>query len=89
MFFFASGAETRTHYSAFIVTALADSHASQRGVREAAMVFGKLEVGLRLPRFVLGAQSQIFIQLIRLDYLAGIHLPIRIPGGLELAKGLH
>ena len=82
MFFFASRAKARTHYSACVLAAFAYSHATQCSVRQAAMVFGKLEVGLRLPRFVVGAQAQILIQLIWLDYFARIHLPIRDPRAL-------
>src|ERR1700733_13863807 len=89
MFFFTSGAEARTHHAACVLAALADSDATQCSVREAAMVFGKLEMSLRLPRFVICAQTQIFVQPIRFDYFARIHLPIRIPQGFELTERLN
>src|ERR1700732_1160277 len=88
MFLFASCAEAGTHYAAFIVTALSHAHAAQRGVRQAAMILGKLKVSPRFPRFVVGAQTQVLIQLIRLNYLARIHFPIWIPQGFELTESL-
>ena len=42
-----------------------------------------------LPRIVARAQAKIFVQPIRIDQLARIHLPIGIPERLELAESLH
>ena len=53
------------------------------------MIFGKLEVRLRLPGIVVRPQAQIFVELVRVDHFAGIHLPVGIPGGLEFAERLH
>ncbi len=36
-----------------------------------------------------GAEAEVFVELVGLDQLAGIHLPFRIPGRLEVAEGLH
>ena len=68
--FVARDAEARTHHSAFVAAALADSDAAQRSGRQAAMVVGKFEMRLRLPWIVARAKSQIFIEAIRLDQLA-------------------
>src|SRR6267378_3929340 len=47
--FFAGHAEAGTHHPTFVVAALPHSDAAQGGMREAAMVMGKLEMGGRLP----------------------------------------
>src|SRR5581483_105895 len=86
---FASGTKTGTHHATFILAAFANSNAAQGGTGQASMVFGKLKMGLRLPGPILRTEAQVFIQPVRLDDLAGIHLPIRIPNGLEFAKRLH
>src|ERR1035441_628514 len=44
---------------------------------------------LRLPRIVARSKAQIFVEAIRIDELARIHLPIGIPKRFELAEGLH
>ena len=44
---------------------------------------------LGLPGIVARAEAQIFVETIRLDELARIHLPIGIPKRLELAESLH
>src|ERR1700677_1548685 len=89
MLFVARDAEARAHNSTFIAAAFADSHAAQRGRRQAAMVLGKFEMGFGLPRIVVGAEAEIFVQAIGFDELARIHLPIGIPQRLKLAEGLH
>ena len=43
---------------------------------------------LRLPRMVIGAQTQVLVDAIRINDLSRIHLPIRIPDRLELAESL-
>src|SRR4029077_1705976 len=80
--------EARTHDAALVVTAFADSYTAQSGMRQAAMVVGKLEVRVWAPRVVVGAKPQVFIQPVRFDDLPGIHLPVRIPGILEFVKRL-
>src|SRR5450755_14205 len=44
---------------------------------------------LRLPGIVTRSESQIFVEAIRIDELARIHLPIGIPQRFELAESLH
>ncbi len=56
---------------------------------QAAVVLGKLEMGLRLPGPVTRAQTQVFIHAVGLHHLAWIHFPGRVPGRLELAEGLN
>src|SRR6185312_11875268 len=64
-------------------------HASQRGMRELAFVVRELEMSFGLPWVVVSPEPQIFIQPIRVDNLAGIHLPIGVPYTLVLTEGLH
>src|SRR4051794_34172416 len=60
--------------AAILAATLADADAAQRGAREAALVIGIFEVGVGLPGLVVGAESQVFIDAIRLDNLAWVHL---------------
>src|SRR5579863_4576620 len=83
------GAPTGTHHAALLSAAFAHSHTTQRGMREAALIEGKLEVRLWLPRCVAGADAKVCVELVGLDQLARVHLPIGIPRGLELAKSSH
>src|SRR5579871_5765140 len=53
------------------------------------MILRELEMRLRLPGSVVGAEAKMLVKLIGIDNLARIHLPVRIPGGLELAEGFH
>ena len=36
---------------------------------------------------VVGAKAQVLIDAVRINNLAGIHLPVRVPDGLEFAEG--
>src|SRR5579884_3305329 len=73
---------------ALLAAALADSYAAQSRMGEAAPVFGILEVSFRLPGMVISSQAQVLVEAMRLDHLARIHLPLRIPDGFEFAEGL-
>src|SRR5258708_7920825 len=85
----ACDAKARTHDSAFIAPALAHSNTPQRGGCQAAVVIGKFEMRLRLPRIVARSEAEIFVEAIRIDQLARVHLPIGVPERLKFAKGLH
>src|SRR6266404_2335739 len=87
--FVSRDAEARTHDSTFVAAALAHSDAAQRSSGQAAVVVGKFEMRLGLPRIISGTEAQVFIEAIRLDELARVHLPIGIPDRLELTEGLH
>ena len=94
MFFVTGDAITRAHHSTIFAAALAHAHAAQRGMRQAALISGELKSRLRLPRGEVRAEPEILVKLVRLascrrDDFARIHLPIRIPRGLELAECLH
>ena len=65
---------------------LAHTNTSQGRVGEAAMVIGKLEIGCRFPGTIIGPQSQVLVNAIRVYDLSGIHLPVWIPNGLKFAK---
>src|SRR5689334_2061988 len=69
--------------------ALADSNATQSCMCEAAVVFGILEMRGRFPRMVICTETQILVHAMRIDELAGIHLPIGIPNGFVFAKSLN
>src|ERR1019366_468431 len=77
--FIARDAEARTHDSALVAAALADSDAAQGGGRQATVVVGKFEMRLRPPGIITGTEAEIFVEAIGLDELARIHLPIGIP----------
>src|ERR1041385_909619 len=68
--------------------ALAHADATQGCMGKTAFIIGILEVRRRLPRIVIGAQPQVLVDVIRIDDLARIHLPLRVPDGLELAESL-
>src|SRR5580692_4944157 len=76
VFLFAGGAVAGAHHPAFIVAALAYTYAAQSCLGEAAVVGGELEIGFRFPGSVRGAEAEIFVELVGLDQLAGIHFPI-------------
>jgi hypothetical protein len=71
-----------------VPAALADTDTAQGGMRKAAVIFGELEMRHRFPGTIVRAQSQVLIDPVRLDELAGIHLPIRVPDRLELTESL-
>src|SRR5205085_1465704 len=87
VFFFAGDAEAGAHDTTLVAAALADAHAAKCGMRQAALVFGKMEMGLRLPRVVVGPETEIFVEAVGFDDLSGVHLPVGIPDRLELAEG--
>src|SRR4051812_6375722 len=90
---FVSDHEAWTHrivlaICARLSAALTDSNATQRRMREASAVFRKLKVCFWLAGFVVRAEAEVLLKAVRLDDLARIHLPIRIPDGFELSKRL-
>src|SRR5579884_2887846 len=86
---FPGSAVAGAHYSAFVAPALAYSHTSQCGVRQAAVIFGELEPGSGFPRRITGAKAKVSIKLVRLNQLTGVHLPVGIPCSLELSESPH
>src|ERR1051326_5194301 len=70
-------------------SALANAHATQRGMSKAAIVLRILEMSCRIPGMVVGAKTQVLVNAIGIDNLAGVHLPIGVPDRLELAEGLN
>src|SRR5205823_766082 len=74
---------------AFFAAAFAYSDTTQGGMREAAVIFGELEMCLGLPRRVIWAKAQVFVELVGLKYFPRIHLPVWVPSLLEFAEGLH
>src|SRR5580693_2830404 len=47
---FAGHSEAWTHYAALVVTAFSHSHAAERGLRQAAVIFRKLKMSFWYPR---------------------------------------
>ncbi len=64
---------------AVFTAAFSHSHTTQCGMREAAMIVGKLEIGGRIPGMVISSEPQVFIDAIGIDNLSRIHLPVWIP----------
>ena len=89
VFFVVRGAVAGAHQAAFFAAALAHAHAAQSGLGQAAVVGGELEIGFRFPGGVVSAEAKILVEFVRLDQLAGIHLPFGIPCRLEFAEGLN
>src|SRR4051794_33217043 len=92
MFFFARDHKARAHgvIARFTVqsTAIPYSDTAQRSVRHVPVVIRELEVRWRLPWLVSRPQAQVLIGMVWVNHLPGIHLPIRIPDGFELAECL-
>src|SRR5258708_30514502 len=89
VFFVASDAVAGAHHAALVAAALAYTHATQSGLGKAAVVSQKFEVSFGFPGGVGSAEAKVLIEFVGLDQLAGIHLPVVVPGGLTLAEGLH
>src|SRR5699024_9475347 len=84
--FLARDPVARAH-RALVATAFANADTADRNAAEATLVVWKYEVGRGLGRMKIH-QPQVFIELVRIDDLTGIHLPVRIPDRLEFAKRL-
>src|SRR3954464_6443708 len=68
--------------------AFANAHATQRGMCKAAVVLWILKMSRRVPGMVIGPEAQILVDAVRIDDLARIHFPVRVPYGFEFAKSL-
>src|SRR5215831_12416529 len=68
--------------------ALANSHAPQRGMGETPVVFGEFEVRFGIPWAIVSTKAKVLVDAERIHNLSRIHLPLWIPDGFELAKGL-
>src|SRR5579872_224364 len=92
MHLFAGDHITRTHcvLSAFAIfaAALSNPNAAQRGMGEAAVIIRELEVCGWVPGMVVRSQSQVLIDVIRINKFSWIHLPIGVPNSLEFPKSL-
>src|SRR5438105_3690308 len=86
MLLFHSHAITGAHRLLSGLAAFADADTTQHGAGKTALVLrpAKMRVDLRRP--VVSADTEIFGDIIRIDYLAGIHFPFRVPDRFELAK---
>src|SRR5690348_12440606 len=89
MLLFAGDAITGAHDAAVFPSALAYAHTSKRCVRQTAVIFGVVKMRFRVPGAVVGAEPEVFVEAVRFDHFAWIHLPLRVPDGFKLAKGLH
>src|SRR5215469_3957874 len=89
MFLFVGSAPTGAHDATFLAAALPHAYAAQSSVTQAAVILRELEMRFRFPWGIVRAESKILVQLVGLNQLAGIHLPVRIPGVFEFAESLH
>src|SRR5215813_7134958 len=89
MLLFARHAIAGAHDAALVAAALADAYAALGGLREISIISKELKCCFRVPRGVVRPLAQILVELVGLDQLAGIHSPLGIPCGLELAESLH
>ena len=86
---FAGGHEAGAHGSGVGLAAGADAYAAQVGGGEGAIVFGIGEVRFGLPGFVVGAETEIFVGLVGVDELAGVHAVGGVEDALEGTEGFH
>src|ERR1700722_7343902 len=56
---------------------------------EGTVIVGEGEVGFWFPGFVVGAEAKIFVNLVGVDELVGVHAVGGIEDALELPEGLH
>src|ERR1700678_410563 len=86
---FAGGHEAGAHGSGvgFATGSHADAAEGRGGER--AVVFGVGEVGLGLPGTVVGTETEVFVGLVGVDELAGVHAIGGVEDVFEGAEGLH
>ena len=78
-----------THRTFLLASALAHSHAANRGPCEATVIAWKLKVRRRLGRTIVRPQSKVLIDPIGVHDFSRIHFCVRIPDAFKLPKGLH
>src|SRR5919197_598302 len=86
--FLASRHVARAHRPGVVFAAEADAEAALSRGGEAEAVLVEAEMRLRLRGAITGAEAEIRIRRVRVDFLARVELSVWIPGALELAKGL-
>src|SRR5215203_770987 len=79
--------EAGAHRAAPLAAALADADAAAGGTNEAAGISWIAEGGLRTLKGQAG--TEVRVERIGIDLLAGVHPVAGVPDGLELAEGLH
>src|SRR5690348_2702300 len=89
MLFLAGCAEAWAHHSAFVLAAFSNANTAQSCLSKTAVVLGKLEMSLWLPRIVGKTEAQIVVHAVGKYDFARIHSPIGVPQGFEAAKGFH
>src|SRR5579884_2069757 len=72
-----------------MLAAFARADAAVGRESEAAVVLGKRKVRFGLPRLVVHAPAQVFVELVRVRDLPRIHFVLGIPNLLELPERLH
>src|ERR1700738_314269 len=87
--FFAGGHEAGAHGAGVGFAAGSYSDTTQVCGGEAAVVFGVGEVSFGLPGFVVGAEAEVFVGLVGVDELAGVHAVGGVEDSLEGAEGFH
>ncbi len=86
---FAGGHEAGAHGSGVGFAAGSDAYAAEGGGGEGAVVFGEGEVSFGLPGVVVGAEAEVFVDLVAVDHFVGVEAVVRVPEALEGAEGVH
>src|ERR1700719_3217835 len=87
--FFQGHHVTWAHRAAILLTAGSQSDASQRGLRQRAVIGRKGKMSFWLQRLVIRAQSQILRRQIRVYHFARVQLIVGVPDSFEFREGLH
>ncbi len=86
---FAGGHEAGAHGAGVGLAAGSDADAAEVGGGEAAVVFGEGEVGFGLPGVVVGAEAEVFVGLVGVNELVGVHAVGGVEETFEGAEGVH
>ncbi len=86
---FSGGHEAGAHGSGVLLAAGSDAYTAQGGGGEGATIFGEGEVGFGLPGLVVDAEAEVFVDLVGVDELVGVHPVGGIEEALEGAEGVH
>src|SRR5438309_10390898 len=89
MFLFSRRHVTGTHGTAVILAALAYADATQGAFRKMPVVFRKRDISFDRLRPRGGAETQIFVERVRVNLFARIRFPAGVAYPLHVANGLY
>src|ERR1700733_3330180 len=87
--FFAGSHEAGTHSSGIGLAAGSHADTKTRGRGQASVVFYEGKVRLGLPGVIVGAETKVFVRLVRIDELARVHSVGGVEDAFEVAEGNH